>query len=83
MADTVNNGGAAFPSQPYGSDGLPCGEAASGLTKREYFAAQAAAGLLAHPKCLMVGPGYEDTTRCVAREAFAIADAMLEAGAEK
>lgn len=41
MSDTVNNGGPAFP--------VPDGEAANmgyhGLTKREYFAAQALAGM--------------------------------------
>lgn len=48
-----------------------------GMTLRDYLAAKAAAGLLAHPKCSDVGPGYEDTNRCIAREAYAIADAML------
>jgi hypothetical protein len=39
----------AFPAQPLGTDGLPVNELATGLTKREYFAAMAMQGLLANP----------------------------------
>lgn len=39
---------AALPSQPLGSDGLPCAEAATGMTLRDWFAGQALNGILAN-----------------------------------
>lgn len=70
-----DDGGQAFPlSGPM--------IAAPGMTLRDYFAAAAVTGLLAHPRCNEVGPGYEEITRCIARESYAVADAMLK-GREK
>lgn len=48
-----------------------------GMSLRDYFAAAAATGLLAHPKCNPVGVGYEKSTKAVASEAYQVADAML------
>lgn len=48
-----------------------------GMTLRDYFAGQALAGLLAHPYCKSVGPGFNGVTVRVAIEAYAVADAML------
>ena len=55
---------------------------APGLELRDLFAAFAVAGLLAHPACGGVGPFEPDRTLCVAREAYAVADAMLKAREE-
>ena len=44
---------------------------------RDCFAAFGAAGLLAHPECGHVGPREPQRTEAVAREAYAIADALL------
>lgn len=71
----INDGGFAFAAVAMG----PAGDAhlQEGMTLRDWFAGQALAGLMAHPKCGMVGPGYEDRTNCAAREAYALADALL------
>jgi hypothetical protein len=66
------NGGPAFPIP-----GLQHDEDFNGMSLRDYFAAYAASGLLAHPDCRNVGPGHEMATICVASEAYSIADAML------
>lgn len=50
-----------------------------GMDLRDYFAAKAMQGLLAHPECGKVGKGYDETTNCVADEAYRMADAMLKA----
>lgn len=47
------------------------------MTYRQWLIGQAMTGLLAHPKCGMVGPGHEARTAGVAREAVACADAVL------
>jgi len=79
MAD-ITNGGPAFP---YGTRRYDGGnhyvgtEYAQGMSLRDWFAGQALAGLMAHPKCGMVGPGFEDRNNCAAREAYALADALL------
>lgn len=75
MRDEIkDNGGPAFPLQSIGPDFAP---GYAGMTLRDWFAGQAATGLLAHPDCGSVGPGHEGRTAAVAREAYAIADAML------
>ena len=61
------SGGAAFPNDPKTYD------EGRGMTLRDYFAAKAMAGLLAHPESDM----HENDE--LARQAFNIADAMLEA----
>ena len=57
----------AFPNDPKTYD------EGRGMTLRDYFAAKAMAGLLAHPESDM----HENDE--LARQAFNIADAMLEA----
>ncbi len=56
----------AFPSQPYGADGMPCNEAHPGMSLRDYFAGQALTGLMA------AGVGDGATTY-----AYFLADKML------
>lgn len=46
------------------------------MTLRDYFAAKAMQGLLAHPNCRQLD---DDVCRIVAKEAYLTADAMLEA----
>lgn len=53
------------------STSAPMCDVAAGMTYRQWLAGQALAGLLAHPECGAVGPGYELRTSCVAREAVA------------
>jgi hypothetical protein len=67
------NGGPAFPV--IGAPGAP--EDYPGMTLRDYFAAKAMQGLLAHPRCNDVGREEPETTEYVAEEAYAVADAML------
>lgn len=79
--DAPKDGGRAFPIL-HTIDGNwvkePLDEY-SGMTLRDYFAAQAVTGLLAHPDCQPVGKGHEVTTACVAAEAYAVADTLLKA----
>ena len=56
------NGGPAFPC-----------DNRSGMTLRDYFAAQAMAGMLADPAVTIGG----DASTIVARSAYGMADAML------
>jgi len=74
----IDDGGPAFPLA------TSCGsnESVNGMSLRDWFAGQALAGLLAHPECTKVGPGYEITTCCLADESYACADAMLAARKE-
>lgn len=81
----VNDGGPAFPERrctkvmATGPNGQaePIMETVGGMSLRDWFAGQAMVGLTAHPKCGPVGHGYETATNCVAREAYALADALL------
>lgn len=75
---SARDDGGPASATPIFEDGEIVGVTA-GMSLRDVFAAHAAGGLLAHPDCQMVGPGHEDATRCTAREAYAIADAMLAA----
>lgn len=61
-----------FPSQAFGSDGLPSWEAAPGMTLRDWFAGQAVSGLLASEAG--IAPYSQDWA---AERAYLIADAML------
>jgi hypothetical protein len=73
-------GGAAFPHDEFSENSeqyRALNYQHQGMTLRDYFAAKAASGLLSHPECANVGPGNETTTKCVAREAYAIVDALL------
>lgn len=40
-SDTIKDGGPAYPGQMLGQDGLPCGEAWSGISMRAYIATAA------------------------------------------
>ena len=81
----IETGGPAFPAEigpP--SDGcmVQTGDRQwlhHGMTLRDYFAAKAMQGLLAHPNCKPVGKGFQETTNFVVSESYAMADAMLEA----
>ncbi|SEO79198.1 hypothetical protein [Nitrosovibrio sp. Nv6] len=64
-----DNGGPAFPAQFWD-------ERATGMTLRDYFAAKALAGLVAHPECDEI---ELHTAASLAYEAYMVADAMLEA----
>ena len=71
---TKNTGGPAFPTT-LDDDG----NGFSGMTLRDYFAAEAVGGLLSHPDCGNVGKNDKERTRYVAEEAYCVADAMLKA----
>ena len=66
------DGGPAFPSQPYGSDGLPQESASYGMTLRDWFAGQALAGM--HVMSL---EGW--TNKDIGLQAYSLAEAMLAA----
>ena len=72
-----NTGGPAFPvNRPVAPEGTPYAESmviSDGMTLRDYFAAKAMVGIIAHPN----GPAglWDDC----ALQAYEMADAMLEA----
>jgi hypothetical protein len=72
----INTGGAAFPCDPWAaSEPKNVSEAkrlAEGMTLRDYFAAKAMQGLLA-------GTLESSDTGLIARDCYAMADAMLKA----
>jgi hypothetical protein len=71
---TIKDGGPAFPVHPAAHE---CGDAEctalSGMTLRDYFAAQYIAGAAADPAVVWVGKGSE----VQASHAYRLADAML------
>lgn len=68
----INSGGPAFPcNAEYFSDGTLAGQAAYGMTLRDYFAGQ----WLTTFKIAAPGIKAED----IAKQAYAVADAMLRA----
>lgn len=66
----------AFPGQPRGSDGAPCGDHIPGMTLRDWFAGQALAGLCAAFARAQTMRG-EPQSAADARWAYERADAML------
>lgn len=70
----INNGGAAFPSQACGTDGLPMFEAEYGMTLRDWFATHAL-GMGFDWTNLHETGGYDEA----ATVAYEVADAMLKA----
>ena len=78
MMTDIKNGGYAFPKplDPYPSDGVGY----PGMTLRDYFAGQALAGWLASYGDTMQHPcAVNGSAECVARDSYALADAMLAA----
>jgi hypothetical protein len=80
---TINDGGPAFPSYASGAQGAACNtrfEPIGGMTLRDWFAGQAAVGLLASPNALSADDGTiprERTMNMVAVAAYELADGML------
>ena len=72
---TINDGGAAFPGQACGPDGLPMSEAEYGMTLRDFFAAHIAGGMAAFSGTAGVSYGPGD----IAGRSYEVADAMLVA----
>ena len=82
----INDGGPAFPVIPPDSDGYKNWPADIGLTKREWFAGQAFAGILAScSKDIFVGSGsgqltkkeVDDGINSLIASTFELADKML------
>ncbi|UKV75178.1 hypothetical protein FOC29_28125 [Burkholderia vietnamiensis] len=67
----INDGAPAFPEVPGDRNGY---EGKSGMTLRDYFAAKAM-----RPLSCSMKSAREQEMRSMAREAYAIADAMLRA----
>ncbi len=76
---TIDNGGPAFPSEVWDSEGCP--QHTQGMTLRDYFAAKAmnafVTGLLSDGE-----PVTQSDNKDIARRAYEIADAMLAARKE-
>lgn len=72
MSEKIKDGGPAFPLQSIGPH-FPAGY--SGMTLRDYFAAKAMQGFCT----IEMYPSMEN----IARDAYALADAMLEARGNK
>lgn len=83
MSAEYTNGGPAFPcdgivrrDERGNHRGAPV--SGSGLSRRQYYAAKALAGMLAHPTRYHPRPGAPTNWHeAIAQEAFEIADAML------
>lgn len=69
-----NDGGPAFPVGPK-IPALVC----TGMSLRDYFAGQVLSGLFAGGQGLTVGPHEPNDNAKIARVAYCLADAMLEA----
>lgn len=86
----IDDGGPAFPFQPKDGSGYPCAEHAPGMALRDYFAAAALQGEIAST----AGPESAEATAYaaaqsglsvetqIARNCYAMADAMLAARKE-
>ena len=76
---TINDGGPAFPSEVWDSEGCP--QHTQGMSLRDYFAAKAmqafVTGLLSDGE-----PVIKSDDKDIARRAYEIADAMLDARKE-
>lgn len=88
MADTIDDGGPAFPCEGGPASGL---HPNSGMSLRDWFAGQALAGIMANPirwadiqsrydRGLMT---YGEASRSNAVKAYSIADAMLAERAKR
>lgn len=77
---TKNTGGPAFPRPARDYNG-----AQVGISMRDYFAAQAMQGMLAHPTRYKPRPheAYLHWHTAMASEAYEIADAMIKARGEE
>lgn len=73
MSAPIDEGGPAFPGQPW-PDKAGVYEKAPGMSLRDWFAGQALAGICAHPDT-----GNAPPCEGEARVAYAFADAMLAA----
>ena len=82
MSAPINDGGSAFPSPPsQHSNGFY--STGDGMTLRDYFAAAALQGNLAGQS---IDVGYyegKDAWNKAAKDAYAVADAMLKAREDK
>lgn len=78
---SIDNGGSAFPALLQ-SDDHRLMQREDGMSLRDYFAAKAMAGFLAHPES-DYAPLIDDKPPMLAREAYRLADAMLKARAAK
>jgi hypothetical protein len=83
MSNRIDDGGPAFPYQttPLQNGDIECGT--YGMSLRDYFAAAALQGWLASFGDSAVHPVLNDTHRSVARDAYAMADAMIKASKQK
>jgi len=70
---TIEDGGPAFPVNTENTNNAGAHYPSAGMTLRDYFAAKAMQGMLACPVQPQSGPDM------YARDAYAIADAMLAA----
>lgn len=77
---TINDGGPAFPSEVWDSEGCP--QHTQGMSLRDYFAAKAMQAMLSGH---FAKYGHEDywPRPEIAAEAYEMADAMLAARKEK
>jgi hypothetical protein len=76
MSIPINDGGPAFPCESYGHrNGKQTTVPAQGMTLRDYFAAQALAGMLINYTTQKFGVGEQTC----AKGAYEFADAMLAA----
>jgi len=78
MSET-NNGGPAFPTADPNYEAKYAGK---GMTLREYFAAKAMEGILTNPYLYESLAPRDGAFQQIAENAFAIADAMLQARGE-
>lgn len=83
MTLEIEDGGPAFPTRDkIGEEADFCGVWRDvfgdfgGMTLRDYFAAKAVQGILAHPDCKDID---QEIAMMAAKESFMVADAMLKA----
>jgi hypothetical protein len=73
MSKPINDGGPAFPV----TEANGCNSGAPGMSLRDYFAAKAMQAQMTAFWAMETGHGWPNAE--IAREAYALADAMLEA----
>ena len=78
----VDNGGQAFPTNSENAQNSGACYPDPGMTLRDYFASNVMVGLLSNgellTQVLLQGQGKSDHALCVAKSAFAFADAMIK-----